>query len=194
MAELIITLDRKIIKRIDLDNHAYTLGRDFGCDIIINDRTVSSEHARIVQSEDDCFLEDLGSTNGTYVNAFSIQKHLLEDGDIVQLGKHYLYYRAEGDIRTQINRLCLNPNLLDHPLSAWLEMMDGRKAGQVISLEKSPTVLGNPYGEHIHIRKNARGIYIMENRDYKDKALSHPLTMGSVFLFEGITFKFHQIQ
>lgn len=192
MSELILTLGRQILKRIQLNNHAYTMGRNFSCDLVINDRTVSSEHARIVHTDSDCFLEDLRSTNGTYVNGYTVKQHLLIDGDIIQVGKHRLYYRAKENLNHQISRLCLNPNLLERPPVAWLKMMDGRKAGHIISLEKCPLTLGDIYDEHRYFRCDDQGVYIMEIRERETTQLTQPLTQHSAFIFSGITFKFHQ--
>jgi pSer/pThr/pTyr-binding forkhead associated (FHA) protein len=56
---------------------------------------VSGEHAVIVTILNDCFLEDLGSTNGTLVNGNPVKKHFLQNNDVVELGKYRLKFIGE---------------------------------------------------------------------------------------------------
>ncbi|NNN01662.1 MAG: FHA domain-containing protein [Acidimicrobiaceae bacterium] len=73
-------------ERIDVDQ-ALTIGRGADCDVSLVDTYLSSRHARVVNDEGDLSIEDLGSTNGTYVNQELVQGRVhLERGDIVQVG------------------------------------------------------------------------------------------------------------
>jgi pSer/pThr/pTyr-binding forkhead associated (FHA) protein len=73
-------------ERIDVDI-AVTIGRGPECDLQLNDHYLSTRHARVASDDGDLTLEDLGSTNGTYVNQVLISgRLLLERGDIVQVG------------------------------------------------------------------------------------------------------------
>ena len=56
---------------------------------------MSSEHACIVTILNDSFLEDLGSTNGTLVNGNPIKKHILQNNDVIEVGKYKLKYIAD---------------------------------------------------------------------------------------------------
>jgi len=73
------------------------LGRSNRCDVVINDTSVSSEHAKITKSGDDYFLEDLKSTNGTFLNEkqVSTQKVKLHLGDSVRIGQTCIIYRLD---------------------------------------------------------------------------------------------------
>jgi len=83
--EFIEPLDRAG-ERVDVDI-AVTIGRGQECDVQLNDNYLSSRHARVANDNGDLTLEDLGSTNGTYVNQELIEgRVLLERGDIVQVG------------------------------------------------------------------------------------------------------------
>ena len=67
------------------------LGRDEECEITINDSFTSHRHARIFLEENTLYLEDLTSTNGTFVNGEKIEKpHLLEQRDRIQIGNTVL--------------------------------------------------------------------------------------------------------
>ena len=73
-------------ERIDVDS-AMTIGRSAECDLSLSDSFLSSRHARLANDEGDLTIEDLGSTNGTYVNQELVDGRVhLERGDIVQVG------------------------------------------------------------------------------------------------------------
>lgn len=59
MSQLIVMLDKQILKRVAVKTTSITLGRHGKCEISLPDRTISTEHARITVVRDDCFLEDL---------------------------------------------------------------------------------------------------------------------------------------
>lgn len=83
--EFIEPLDRTG-ERVDVDV-AVTIGRSADCDIAIPDTYLSSRHARVANDSGDLTIEDLGSTNGTYVNQELVEGRVhLERGDIVQVG------------------------------------------------------------------------------------------------------------
>ncbi len=73
---------------IELVSGELTFGRATNNHICINDQSVSSTHARIFTYFCVSYVEDLNSTNGTYVNGKRIKKHLLKPGDTLQLGKY----------------------------------------------------------------------------------------------------------
>lgn len=71
------------------------LGRDPSCHVTIPDSSVSHRHARVYQSDGEWFVEDLGSTNGTYVNERPLSRpHLLRIGDKIAVGRSVLEARA----------------------------------------------------------------------------------------------------
>ena len=83
--EYIEPLDRAG-ERVEIDI-AVTIGRGQECDIQFNDNYLSSRHARVANDNGDLTIEDLGSTNGTYVNQeLVVGRVLLTRGDIVQVG------------------------------------------------------------------------------------------------------------
>ena len=83
--EFIEPLDRGG-ERVDVDV-GVTIGRSDGCDLRLEDTYLSSRHARVANDEGDLSIEDLGSTNGTYVNQQLVRGRVhLERGDVVQVG------------------------------------------------------------------------------------------------------------
>jgi len=82
-------------REIFLHIGTHTLGRALTCDIVVNDRLVSREHARIVVRDSSAMLVDLGSTNGVYLNEVRVEGAAeLHDGDIIVVGAQELTVRA----------------------------------------------------------------------------------------------------
>ncbi len=64
------------------------LGRDAGCDFSVNDQTVSSRHARLSYHQSQWWLEDMASTNGTYLNGMEVTAPVvITQGDGLRLGQ-----------------------------------------------------------------------------------------------------------
>ena len=95
MAKLIMSLDNAVIREVPLDKERFTIGRKAHNDIQIDNLAVSGEHALIVTILNDSFLEDLGSTNGTLVNGNPVKKHILQNNDIIEIGKYKLKFVSE---------------------------------------------------------------------------------------------------
>lgn len=95
MAKLILSLEGSVIREIPLNKDRVTIGRKAQNDIPIENLAVSGEHACIVTILNDSFLEDLGSTNGTLVNGNPIKKHILQNNDVIEIGKYKMKYVVE---------------------------------------------------------------------------------------------------
>jgi len=95
MAKLIVSLEGSVIRDYPLEKERVTIGRKPHNDIQIENLAVSGEHACIVTILNDSFLEDLGSTNGTLVNGNAIKKHILQNNDVVEIGKYRLKYVSD---------------------------------------------------------------------------------------------------
>lgn len=95
MAKLILSMDGLTLKEIPLIKERTTIGRKPHNDVQIDNLAISGEHAVVVAILNDCFLEDLNSTNGTFVNGQSIKKHFLQNNDVIELGKYRLKFVAE---------------------------------------------------------------------------------------------------
>ncbi len=90
---IVIAADRNIGSRYPVENQV-VVGRGPGCSIPIDDTYASQQHARIFREGDGYFIEDLGSTNGTYVNGRKIAYPLsLRAGDRIKIGKTVFEFR-----------------------------------------------------------------------------------------------------
>ena len=94
MGKLILTLDGQELAQYELEKERYTIGRLADNDIHIDNMAVSGHHALIINILKDSFLEDLNSTNGTYVNGKLVKKHALQEGDVITIGRHALKYAS----------------------------------------------------------------------------------------------------
>src|SRR5512139_1876895 len=96
MAKLILSMDGLVLKEIPLAKERTTIGRKPHNDIQIDNLAVSGEHACIVTILNDSFLEDLGSTNGTLVNGNQVKKHILQNNDVIEIGKYKMKAATAG--------------------------------------------------------------------------------------------------
>lgn len=87
-----------MIREVPLDKERIMIGRKPSNEIQIENLAVSGEHACIVTILNDSFLEDLGSTNGTLVNGNPIKKHILQNNDVIEIGKYKLKYVADAPV------------------------------------------------------------------------------------------------
>lgn len=92
MARLILSLDGQTLAEYNMTKERYTVGRLPDNDIRVDNAAVSGHHSLIINILNDSFLEDLNSTNGTYVNGKLIKKHALQHGDVITAGHHQLRY------------------------------------------------------------------------------------------------------
>ena len=95
MAKLVLSLNGAVQGEYELKKERITVGRRPGNDIQVDNLAVSGKHARIITILEDSFLEDLGSTNGTYCNGKLVKKYALKNGDVIGIGKHELAYINE---------------------------------------------------------------------------------------------------
>ncbi len=95
MSKIVLSMDGLVLKEFFLNKERMTIGRKPHNDIQIDNLAVSGDHAVIITMQDDAFIEDLGSTNGTMVNGQPISKHFLQDEDRIELGKYRLKYVKE---------------------------------------------------------------------------------------------------
>ena len=89
MARLMLSLDGQVLAEYNMNKERYTIGRLPDNDIRIDNPAVSGHHSLIINILNDSFLEDLNSTNGTYVNGKLIKKHAMQHGANAVIGVRY---------------------------------------------------------------------------------------------------------
>ncbi len=95
MAKLVLSLDGVVIKEVQLTKDKTTLGRRPYNDIVIDNLAVSGEHAVMQMIGAEVFIEDLNSTNGTYINGKAVKKQQLRANDVIEVGKYKVKFLAD---------------------------------------------------------------------------------------------------
>lgn len=120
MAKLILSMDGQVLREHVLSKERTLIGRKPHNDVVIDNLAVSGEHAAIITILNDSFIEDLNSTNGTFVNGKPIKKHFLQNNDVVEIGKHKLKYfneqlAAAGGADFEKTMIIRNPSAMRGP-------------------------------------------------------------------------------
>jgi len=174
----------------ELNQERLTIGRKPDNDIPIDNLAVSGKHALIITILDDSFLEDLGSTNGSYVNGKLVKKHALKDGDVVAIGKHELKYvneHATADDDDFEKTMIIKPGSASAAVAAAqaadkavesaapaaaarpagggmplgrLTILNGPIAGKELELTKALITLGNPGTQVAVISRRPQGYFL----------------------------------
>lgn len=181
MPRLILSMDGLVLKEMPLEKERTTIGRKPHNDIQIDNLAISGEHAAIVTILNDAFLEDLNSTNGTYVNGQPVKKHVLQNNDVVELGKYRLKFLVEQGGSDQGEAVSFAAALPVDPPPAqaaggapatetaalpqasavgMIQILSGTHAGRTLELSKSLTTLGKPGTQVAVITRRPHGYFI----------------------------------
>ncbi len=104
MHKLILSFEGTVLKSVAVGTDRLTIGRKPENDIQVDNLAVSGLHAAVERVGEDVILEDLHSTNGTMVNGQLIQKHVLKNFDVIELGKHKLKYVVESSSSANMDK------------------------------------------------------------------------------------------
>ena len=163
MAKLIITLDGAVIREFTLTKERTTIGRKPSNDIQLDDATVSGQHAA-VQLLQHAYVEDLGSTNGTFLNGKQINKRMLNHGDVIKIGQHefkFIEERTQDFEATVVMKAQAAPAPGQAPRpDAKIRILNGPKAGELLPLAKSYTTVGKPGVQVAVIARRAQGFFL----------------------------------
>ncbi len=118
LAKLDVMFRGKLVGDVELPAGKIIIGRTPENDLQINSKVVSKHHAQIITDLQQCVLEDLNSTNGVFVKARQVTRHRLNDGDVIRIGEHKLYFR---DLRGSEPAEEENPDLEDAEIAAETE-------------------------------------------------------------------------
>ena len=185
MGKLVVSLDGVVIKEVQITKDKTTLGRRPYNDIVIDNLAVSGEHAVMQMVGANVFIEDLNSTNGTYINGKAIKKQLLTHNDTVEIGKYkikYLVDESNDYEKTMIMRpgSSAPPSGSQQPAHAGhmgatadsnfaplgtpapvqpasIKVLNGAAAGREVTLTKVVTTVGKPGVQVASITKRPNG-------------------------------------
>ena len=189
MPKMIVSIDGVVIKEVQLTKDRTSLGRRPYNDIVIDNLAVSGEHAVLQMSGAEVYVEDLNSTNGTYVNGKAVKKQLLQNSDTVEIGKYKIKYvneTTDSGFEKTVMIKAGSANLLapvlstaaasasasapvlqpatvsasGSVLSAAIKVLSGAAAGREVSLVKVVTTIGKPGVAVAAITKRPHGFVI----------------------------------
>ena len=92
MAKLVLSKGGSVLYQCFLDKDRISVGRDAHNHVVVDDPAVAGEHANILSIGNDHVLEDLRTGSATFVNGRQVDRHILQHGDVVELGSFYLRY------------------------------------------------------------------------------------------------------
>jgi pSer/pThr/pTyr-binding forkhead associated (FHA) protein len=183
MPKMIVSIDGVVIKEVQLTKDRTTLGRRPYNDIVIDNLAVSGEHAVLQMSGAEVYLEDLNSTNGTYVNGKAVKKQLLQNNDTIEIGKYKIKFVGEASGPTFEKTMILKPGMVPPPaakppapagapagpvsapgeltgITASIKVLSGAAAGREVALVKVVTTIGKPGVAVAAITKRPHGFVV----------------------------------
>ena len=203
MSKLVVSLDGVVIKEVQITKDKTTLGRRPYNDIVIDNLAVSGEHAVLQMMGHDVYIEDLNSTNGTYINGKAVKKQLLSANDTVEIGKYKLKYLSSDPAdfeKTTVLRpgsaAAADAGNAVPPAS--IRVLNGSAAGREVPLSKVVTTIGKP-GVHVASITKRPGGYVFAHVEGANRptingteinADSVPLASGDVIELAGTQMQF----
>jgi pSer/pThr/pTyr-binding forkhead associated (FHA) protein len=176
MPKMIVSIDGVVIKEVQLTKDRTTLGRRPYNDIVIDNLAVSGEHAVIQLTGNEVSLEDLHSTNGTYINGKAVKKQPLVNNDTIEIGKYKIKYVNEqqdaGFERTMVIKAGAAGLGVTPPAqapaaaapapsgNAAIKVLSGAAAGREVPLVKVVTTIGKPGVAVAAITKRPHGFVV----------------------------------
>jgi pSer/pThr/pTyr-binding forkhead associated (FHA) protein len=180
MPKMIVSIDGVVIKEVQLTKDRTTLGRRPYNDIVIDNLAVSGEHAVLQMTGNEVYLEDLNSTNGTYINGKAVKKQLLQNNDTVEIGKYKIKFMNEAAGPTFEKTMVIKagaaglapPVAASAPAStgpaveaasgsnAAIKVLSGAAAGREVPLVKVVTTIGKPGVAVAAITKRPHGFVV----------------------------------
>jgi len=177
MGKLVVSLDGVVIKEVQITKDKTTLGRRPYNDMVIDNLAVSGEHAVLQMVGNDVFIEDLNSTNGTYINGKAIKKQLLAHNDTVEIGKYKIKYLTEESADYE-KTMIMRPGSVSAPAQSFsptmppssgfgglganttpasIKVLSGAASGREVTLTKVVTTVGKPGVQVASITKRPTG-------------------------------------
>ncbi|MBT0570414.1 FHA domain-containing protein [Curvibacter sp. CHRR-16] len=165
MPKMIVSIDEVVIKEVQLVKDRTTIGRRPYNDVVIDNLAVSGEHAVVQFAGNDVYIEDLNSTNGTYVNGKAVKRQQLAHGDSIEIGKYKIKFAGElGQAVAAVEKppaaknsgfaqLNANPSTgfgtisateAAASLQASIKVLSGVASGREVLLSKVVTTIGKP--------------------------------------------------
>ncbi len=102
MSKLLLKFNAAVIKEIPIDKTSISVGRKPDNDIVIDNPAISGHHCKIVLKGETHYVEDLESTNGTFVNEKRVMKAGLHHNDVIGLARHAIVFIADEPPKNEV--------------------------------------------------------------------------------------------
>ena len=219
MPKMIVSIDGVVIREVQVTKDRTSVGRRPYNDVVIDNLAVSGEHAVLQMSGNEVYLEDLNSTNGTFVNGKAVKKQLLNDSDMVEIGKYKIKYVNEASSGA-VDKAIMNlsraaelsatssiPSAAGPPGgesgsggAAAIKVLSGAAAGREVALVKVVTTIGKPGLAVAAITKRPNGFVVVHVEGSSQPTLNGAsigtdpvlLTHGDVLELAGTKMQFVQ--
>lgn len=184
MPRMVVSIDGVVIKEVPLTQDRTTVGRRPYNHIVIDNLAISGEHAVFVMNGGEVEVQDLDSTNGTYVNGKSVKRQTLHNGDTVELGKYRIRFLHDAPAPSYEKTMVFAPGTLPPPvaprptasvpvppphqpvhhqpapLAGSVRVISGPAAGREVALTKVVTTIGKPGVAVASITKRHHGFVL----------------------------------
>lgn len=156
MPKITVLLDGTVQSELTLTKERTTIGRRPYNDVVIENLTVSGEHAALIMDGDQVTVEDLHSTNGTYIDGKAVKKQVLRHGDVMDMGKYKVKFEAAPQDDEFERTMMYQPRgaapatampkvaLTEPELKGCIKVLSGAAAGREMPLTKVVTTVGKP--------------------------------------------------
>ena len=164
MPHLIASVEGVEIKQVSLHKDRTTLGRHPDNDIVFDNMVVSGHHCAFdLKGVADVFVEDLNSTNGTYINGKMVKRQRLHDGEVISIGKFRIQYRSTASQPPDFSgttAMQLGPDGGAPRLNAFFKVVNGSSAGLEMPVLKAVTTFGKPGVSVVAVSHRRDGFYV----------------------------------
>jgi hypothetical protein len=164
MPQLIASVESVEIKHVYLQKDRTTLGRSADNDIVFDNMVVSGHHCRFdLQGLAEVFIEDLHSTNGTYINGKMVKRQLLHDGEVISIGNFRIQYLATSKRPEFAETAAMKLDSLGTPAKpahAIFRVLTGSSAGLEVPVVKAVSTFGKPGVSVVAVSHRRDGFYV----------------------------------
>jgi hypothetical protein len=184
MPKMIVSIDGVVIKEVQLTKDKTTLGRRPYNDIVIDNLAISGEHAIFEVQGSQVYLEDMDSTNGTYVNGKAAKRLLLQHGDLIDVGKYKIKFDDQSEATAPAGQAPTKLSDLPVTATAFIKGLSGAAAGREVPLSKMVTTVGKPGVAVAAITRRHGGFFV-----HHVEGAGNPSLNGAPFGFEPTALK-----
>jgi pSer/pThr/pTyr-binding forkhead associated (FHA) protein len=164
MPQLITSVEGVEVHRTYLTKDRTLLGRKPGNDIVLMDLAVSGEHCAFeLQGLSDVVVQDLRSTNGTYVNDHMVKRHVLRDGDVLKIGRFRVEYLSANELTNEGRTVAMSlegSSANAGNMQARLKVLTGSSAGLELPVAKAVSTFGKHGVALVAIAHRRNGYFI----------------------------------